>query len=195
MNQLINIENYNIKEYKTEIESFYKNLKQLIAEVINLNDKMPYLESYIKLSNKDIINEIDLKDNKKILDTISLEFKNIENYNVIIKKQLNNWKSVFAGQNGLDILIKNKKEELLLPVKQKQINYDNQIKETKTLKEQSKTKTTLGLRQYTTYKILNIDADILDKEYWVINESAILTALKSGIEVKGVTFEVIREYK
>lgn len=195
MNQLINIENYNIKEYKTEIESFYKNLKQLIAEVINLNDKMPYLESYIKQSNKDIINEIDLKDNKKILDTISLEFKNIENYNVIIKKQLNNWKSVFAGQNGLDTLIKNKKEELLLPVKQKQINYDNQIKETKTLKEQSKTKTTLGLRQYTTYKILNIDADILDKEYWVINESAILTALKSGIEVKGVTFEVIREYK
>lgn len=195
MNQLINIENYNIKEYKTEIESFYKNLKQLIAEVINLNDKIPYLESYIKQSNKDIINEIDLKDNKKILDTISLEFKNIENYNVIIKKQLNNWKSVFAGQNGLDTLIKNKKEELLLPVKQKQIAYDNQIKETKTLKEQSKTKTTLGLRQYTTYKILSIDADILDKEYWIINESAILIALKSGIEVKGVTFEVIKEYK
>lgn len=195
MNQLINIENYNIKEYKTEIESFYKNLKQLIEEVINLNDKIPYLESYIKQSNKDIINEIDLKDNKKILDTISLEFKNIENYNVIIKKQLNNWKSVFAGQNGLDTLIKNKKEELLLPVKQKQIAYDNQIKETKTLKEQSKTKTTLGLRQYTTYKILSIDADILDKEYWIINESAILIALKSGIEVKGVTFEVIKEYK
>ncbi|WP_425380751.1 hypothetical protein [Spiroplasma endosymbiont of Polydrusus pterygomalis] len=195
MNQLINIENYNIKEYKTEIESFYKNLKQLIVEVINLNDKIPYLESYIKQSNKDIINEIDLKDNKKILDTISLEFKNIENYNVIIKKQLNNWKSVFAGQNGLDTLIKNKKEELLLPVKQKQIAYDNQIKETKTLKEQSKTKTILGLRQYTTYKILSIDADILDKEYWIINESAILIALKSGIEVKGVTFEVIKEYK
>ncbi len=169
MNQLINIENYNINEYKTEIESFYKNIKQLLAELINLNDTIPYLESFIKERNKDINNEIDLKNNKYILDTINTNFKNLENYNVIIKKQLNNWKSIFAGQNGLDTLIKNKKEELLLPVKQKQIEYDTQIKENSTLKEQSQTKTTLGLRKYTTYKILSIDADILDKEYWIIN--------------------------
>lgn len=195
MNNLINIKNYNIQEYKSEIESFYKNLKQLISEMISLNDTIPYLENFIKERNKDINNEIDLKNNKYILDTINTNFKNIENYNAIIKKQLNSWKSTFAGQNGLDTLIKNKKEELLKPIKQKQIDYDNYIKENSNLKEQIQIKTTLGLRKYTTYKILSIDADILDKEYWIINESAILFALKSGIDVKGVTFEVIMEYK
>lgn len=195
MNQLINIKNYNIKEYKTEVEQFYNNLKQLIAELISLNDTIPYLESFIKERNKDITNEIDLKNNKYILDTIHTNFKNLENYNAIIKKQLNNWKSTFAGQKGLDTLIKNKKEELLLPIKLKQIEYDNQIKENSTLKEQSQTKTTLGLREYKKYKILSINGDILDKEYWIINEVAILNAIKSGIEVKGVTYEIIKELK
>lgn len=195
MNNLINIEKYNIKEYKTEIEVFYSNLKQLIVEVINLNNKMEYLEDIITQQNKDIKNELDLKNNKSLIDNINNNFKNVENFNNVIKKQLNNWKSTFAGMNGLDTLIKNKKEELLKPIKQKQIDYDNYIKENSTLKEQSKTKTTIGLREYKKYRILSINADILPKEYWEINESAILSALKMGKDIKGVTYEIIKELK
>jgi|GEM_PF-4337918 len=150
-NQLINVD-FSVENYKNDLQEFYKKVKSLFEELKNLNEKK---ETILKIVEPfKINNETQLKMNKQAIDTINNFFKPLEIINNEIKKLLNNFKSNFAGQKGLDHIVDNFKKELIQPLKNEQLKYDAFIKETKTLKEQAEIKTTIGIR---TYKVVVLD--------------------------------------
>lgn len=189
MNQLINVD-YSVVTYKKDLEHLYSKIKLLFNEINNINNKKDLLSSLIPI---EITNELELRSNKTAIDTISLLFKSLETINNDIKKTLNNWKSNFAGINGLDSKIKLLKDELIQPFKDEQIKYDEYIKNTKTLKEQAETKTTIGIKTYNVIQIDNVDISKLDSKYLTYNESLIKEDIKNNpnIEIKGVSYRIV----
>lgn len=190
-NNLIIIDN-NIIEYKIEIENFYKLIKSLYLEIDNINNNK---NNILLLKSNIINNELDLKNNKVVIDSINLFFKELININREITAILNKWKSNFAGKKGLEFLIKDIKEKLILPFKQEQLKYDLLIKEKInneeiTLKEQSKIKTTIGIRTYKKLIIDEINIDLLDKKYLMPNETWITLDIKqnNNIIISGVKY-------
>lgn len=187
-NELIKLD-YSIETYKPELEQFYKKIKNLFIEITKLNTQK---ELFKDLVPSVINNEADLKQNKACIDSINTLFKPLEIINNDIKKTLNNWKSNFAGKNGLDNLIDNLKQELIQPFKQEQLKYDQLISETKTLKEQAEIKTTIGIR---TYKVVVFDEIIptdVPMRYWSLNETLVREDIKKNpnIEIRGIKYHI-----
>lgn len=193
MNQLINVD-YSVVTYKKDLEELYSKIKLLFNEINNINNKKDLLSSLVAI---EITNELELRSNKTAIDTISLLFKSLETINNDIKKTLNNWKSNFAGINGLDSKIKLLKDELIQPFKDEQIKYDEYIKNTKTLKEQAETKTTIGIKTYNVIQIDNVDISKLDSKYLTYNESLIKEDIKkdNNININGVFYRIVEVKK
>lgn len=189
MNNLIKVD-YSVISYKNELEQFYKKVKNLFEEINKLNQQKDLFNELVPAI---INNESDLKQNKASIDAINTIFKSLEIINNDIKKTLNNWKSNFAGINGLDNKIKLLKEELIQPFKEEQLKYDQHIKETKTLKEQAETKTTIGIRTYNVIQIDEVDISKLDSKYLSYDESLIKSDIKNNpnIIINGVTYRII----